>query len=187
VERFAAGEVRIGPAYESERIAVRAELASSAEQRRVALGADLVLVFESRETVRLALEESLRAERTSHHERIAAEADAFSVLTGGGHDLAATLYVDVADPVALAERLGELSGVEDTVYLEVAGRRVAGRPHPADSGSGAFHLLFALDDGQRAALLGGAAVAAGADHQGCRTSITLSADQGRAIGADLRG
>ncbi len=187
MERFPAGDVRTGPAYESERLAVRAELASSAEQRRVALGADLVLVFESRETVRLALAESLRAERTSDHERIASEAAAFSELMGGGHDLAATLYVDVADPVSLAERLGELSGVEDAMYLEVAGGRVAGRPNPADSGSGAFHLLFALDDRQRAALLGGAPVAAGVDHPGCRTATTLSADQGRAIGADLHG
>ncbi len=185
MERLPPSEVRTGPAYEAERLAVRAELASSGEQRRVALGADLVLVFESRETVRLALEESLRAERTTDHERIASEAAAFSELTGEAHDLAATLYVDVADPVTLAERLGELSGVEDAVYLEVAGRRVAGRTDPGDAGSGAFHLLFALDDQQSAALLGGAAVAAGVDHPGCRTAITLSYAQGRAIGADL--
>jgi hypothetical protein len=70
----------------------------------------------------------------------------------GRRELAATLYVDVADPVALAERLTELADVEQTVSIEVGGRRVVARSDPGDSGSGAFHLLFALDDQQRAAV-----------------------------------
>jgi hypothetical protein len=185
VDRVPLGEIRTGPAYEADRVAARARLASAAERRRIALGADLVLVFETRETVRTALEELLRAERVSDGDRIASEAAAFAELLGGDHELAATLYVDVADPVALADRLSELSGVEDAVYLEVGGRRVVARADRGDPGSGAFHLRFAPDGDQRTSLLDGTTVTIGVEHPACRAMATLSADQGVAISADL--
>ncbi len=186
MEGIPAAAVRTGPAYEVERAEARARLASTAEQRRVRLAADLVLVFETRKSVRMALEELLRAERAGDPDRVEAEAAAFTDLLGGMHDLPATLYVDLADPVALAERLGELSGIEDAVYLEVAGRRTAARSDAGDGGSGAFHLVFALDGDQRSSLVDGAPVSVGADHPACRLRATLSADQVLAIGSDLR-
>ena len=151
----------------------------------MALGSDLVLVFETRETVRTALEEQLRSERVDDVERIAGEAAAFAELVGDENELVATLYVDVADPVALAERLGELAGVERAVALEVGGRRSVARSDPGDSGSGAFHLVFALDREQRDGLLGGLAVSLRVEHPACRAVATLGAGQARAIGADL--
>ena len=42
--------------------------------------------------------------------------------TAGDGELAATLYVDIADPAALADRLAELSGVAATVLVEGAGK-----------------------------------------------------------------
>jgi hypothetical protein len=186
VEPIPGAEVRTGPVYEVERGEARARLAATAEQRRVRLGADLVLVFETRESVRMALEELLRAERAGEGDRVEAETAAFAELLGGEHDLAATLYVDVADPVALAERLGELIGIEGAMYLDVAGRRTAARSDAGEAGCGAFHLIFALDADQRSSLGDGAAVSVGADHPACRLQATLSADQVLAIGTDLR-
>ncbi len=186
MERFPASEVRTGPTYEAGRVPARARLASAAAQRRVPLGVDLVLIFETAETVRTALEESLRAERATDPDRVADETAAFAELLGGDHEVAATLYVDVADPVALSERLSELGGVEDAVSLEVGGRRANARADPVDSGAGAFHLLFELDGEQRTSLLGGAPISVRVDHPACRAVATLNADQLLAIGADLR-
>lgn len=62
---FAPGEVGTGPGYEAERAVTRARLASAAPHRRLDLGGDLVLVFETRETVRAALQERLRADRVT--------------------------------------------------------------------------------------------------------------------------
>jgi hypothetical protein len=185
VEHFAADEVRTGPAYEAHRLSDRARLSAAAADRRVALGADLVLVFETPETVRVALEELLRTERVDDGERIAGETAAFAALLGDENELAATLYVDVADPVALAERLIELTGVEQAVSLEVGGRRTMARPDSGDGGSGAFHLLFALDPDQRAALRAELPASIRVEHPACRATATLSASQGRAIGAEL--
>jgi Protein of unknown function (DUF3501) len=186
VERFPVSEVRTGPAYEGDRVAARARLAAAAASRTLPLGADLVLVFETTEMVRTALEESLRTERASDPERVADETAVFAALLGGDSDLAATLYVDVADPVALSERLSELGGVEDAVSLEVGGRRVHARADPGDSGAGAFHLLFELDGEQRTSLLGGAPTSVRVDHPACRAVASLNAGQLLALGADLR-
>jgi hypothetical protein len=186
VEPFAAGEVRTGAAYEAVRSDARARLAESAAQRRVDLGDGLVLVFETRETVRAALEELLRSERIGEAERVAAEAAALGNLLPGDHELAATLYIDIADPVALAERLAEVRGVASTLFLEVGGGRIGARADPGEDGTGAFRLVFAPDEAQRAALLGGSPVRAVVDHPRCRTSAALTADQVRAVVADLR-
>jgi Protein of unknown function (DUF3501) len=172
--------------YEADRAPTRARLAAAADERRISLGVDLVLVFETAETVRTALEESLRAERATEPDRVGAETAALAQLLGGEGALTATLYVDVADPVALSERLGELGGVEETVALEVAGRRVTATSAAGDGGTGAFHLVFELDGEQRAGLLGGAPGSVRVDHPAHRAVATLNADQLLAIGADLR-
>jgi hypothetical protein len=185
VERLPAGDVRTGPAYEADRVPARARLAAATPERRVSLGPDLVLVFETRETVRVALEELLRAERAGEAGRVAAEAAAFAELLGGDGDLAATLYVDVADPVALSERLGELNGVENAVFLLAGERSARASSDPGDGGTGAFHLLFELDEVQRASWFAGVSVSVRVDHPACRAVAALNADQLLAIGADL--
>jgi hypothetical protein len=186
VDGFAPGEVSTGSEYEGVRATRRARLASTAGLRRVELGGDLVLVFQTRETVRTALEELLRSERIVDPERIAIESAAFAELLGDEDEVVATLYVDAADPVALADRLGELPGIAGTVSLSVEGSRVPARPEAADGTSGAFRLRFAMGSDQRTALLGGAAVSAIVDHPNFRGSAALSAEQVGAISADLR-
>jgi hypothetical protein len=186
VDGFAPGEVSTGSDYEAERAARREGLASTAGLRRVELGGDLVLVFQTRETVRTALQELLRSERVVDPERIAVESAAFAELLGGDDELVATLYVDAADPVALADRLGELTGVAAAVSLGVEGSRVVARPEAADGTSGAFRLRFPMGSEQRTAVVGGAAVTAMVDHPNFRASATLSPEQLGAITADLR-
>jgi hypothetical protein len=181
------GDVRTGAAYEAGRAADRSRLAESASQRRVNLGDDLVLVFETRETVRASLEELLRAERVSDPERIVAESAAFAGMLAGDQELAATLYVDVADPAALADRVAELGDLGGAVWLEVAGSRVAARTDSAESGAGGWHLVFPLDDTQLRALREGGALSVVVDHPLLRATAALDADQVRAVTADLRG
>jgi hypothetical protein len=186
VERFVVGEVVTGSAYETGRAAARARLASTAGLRRLDLGGDLVLVFHTRDTVRAALQELLRADRVTDGERIAAESAAFAELLGGDHDLVATLHVDISDPVALADRIAELLGIGDVVWLEVGGDRVAAVTDPGDGVSGAFHLRFPLGAEHRAILIEEAEATVTVDHPAFRANVTLSAEQVRAIAADLQ-
>lgn len=186
-DAFSEGEVRTGPAYEGVRTAERTRLAAAAEERRVAIGDDLVLVFETRDTVRAALEEGLRSERLGGPEELARETAAFAGMLASPDELAATLYVDVADPVALADRLAQLSGIAGAIFLEVAGQRVPARTDSADAGTGAFRLVFAPDRAQRSHLAGGGQVRALCEHPRCRAEVALSPEQVHMIATDLGG
>jgi Protein of unknown function (DUF3501) len=185
-DRLGPAEVRTGAAYEAERAAGRAHLANTAADRRVSLGTELVLVFETRDTVRASLEELLRGERVGDERRIAAETAAFADMIPGGHELGATLYLDIADPAVLADRLAELSDIGAAVALAVSGARVTARSDTALSGAGAVHLVFALDDVARQTLLDGGTAAVVVEHPRYSATAVLDADQVRAVTTDLR-
>jgi hypothetical protein len=185
-DRLGPGEVRTGSAYEAERADSRARLAHAAPGHRVSLGGELVLVFESRERVRASLEELLRAERVSDQQHIDAEAAAFADALPGDHELAATLYMDIADPAALADRLAELGELGAAVFVDLGGDRVRGRSDGAEGGGGGWHLLFAFDQEQRRMLLDGGPVAVVVDHPRLRATAVLDVDQVRAVTAALR-
>jgi len=91
-----------------------------------------VLVIETRESIRAALEEALRAQRVSDPAQVAAQEESFARLAPGPDELAATLYIDIADPAAIADRLTEIVGFAYTVALEVGELRVQARPAEPD-------------------------------------------------------
>ncbi len=121
-------EVRVGAAYDAERAEERRRVAELKRFRRVHLGESLALVFENRDTIRSTLEEALRTERVEDPERVAGEIAAFNAVVPTPGDLAATLFLEVDDPADLNAAVVRLDGVEDTVFIEVAGSRVRGVP-----------------------------------------------------------
>ena len=181
-------DIRTGPAYEADRPALLSRLAGAVEHLRVDLGSGLVLVFATGETLRTALEETLRVERAREgdDDRMLTQVGAFGGLAPGPSRLAATLVIDLADPVALADRLAELPGLGENVSLEVAGARLPATAGAAGDGSGAIHLLFEPDQELRAILLSGGPVAVVVDHPGCHLRVDLRPDQLAAASADLR-
>lgn len=182
---FAPGEVRTGQAYEAERAASRDALAASAPLRRVRLADDLVLVFQTRATVRSALEEVLRGERVDDAGQVAAETAAFAALLAGPTQLAATLFVDVPDPVELADRLTQLPNLAEAVFLELGSRRLPARRDGDEDGSGVFHLTFELGQDGPAVLHSGIEAAVVVDHPACRARAVMSPDQVAAVAVDL--
>ena len=179
--------VRAGATYEEVRPEARRSIAELKRGRRVTLGRELVLVFENRDTVRAALEETLRAERITDPKRVATEAEAFSALTPDGGELAAVLFLAVSDPADLATAAARLEGVERAVYLEVAGRRVDGTVDETafEAEAAAFPVRFHLDQAAREAWLGGANVRAGVEHPALSVTADLDDDQRRAVAEDL--
>lgn len=183
---ISAAEVRTGADYEAVRQQSRDRLAAAQADRRIQLGDDLALVFENRDTALASLEEALRAERTTDAEAVAAAAEAFSALLAPDGHLAATLYLDVADPATLTDRVRTFEGVAEAVFVEVGGVRVPARAEPdGELEAGATHLEFALDESLRRAWTGGAKVAIVVDHPAAHRRVELSAAQRVAVGAEL--
>jgi len=135
------------------------------------------------------IEEVVRAERLSDAAQVERQVEAFNAVVPVVGELEATLYVEVPDPAELGLRLEELAGVQEAVYLEIAGRRVSGRPRVvavADEPPAAFYISFALDPELREAWLSGAPVAACVEHAAVRARTELDDDQRTALASDLR-
>jgi hypothetical protein len=181
-------DVRVGAAYELARGAERRRVADLKRFRRIQLGDTLALVFENRDTIRSTLEEALRTERVDDPDRVASEIAAFNAVVPEPGELAAMLFLEVADPADLAAAVAELQGIEETVFIEVAGTRVRGIPEavsPPGESIPAHYLRFSLEPEQRAAIAGGAPIATGTEHPNLGVSVQLDEDQRRSLAADL--
>jgi len=181
-------EVRVGQAYETMRGDERRRVAELKRFRRVHLGDSLALVFENRDTIRSTLEEALRTERIDDPERVAGEIVAFNAVVPAPGELAAALFLEVADPADLNAAALRLDGVERTVFLEVAGARIQGVPDsvvPPGESAIAHYLRFRLDPEQREAIRSGATLIAGTDHAACAIAVALDEEQRGAIVEDL--
>ena len=191
MQPLAVSEVRPPAVYEPVRAEARRQVIELKRHRRVALGPLVTLVFENRDTVRAVVEELLRAERIDDPDRIAEEVAVFNELIPGDRELSATMFLEITDPAELAERLGELRGIESAVHLDVDGERVdqvheQGRSRD-DRTSSVHYLRFRLTDEQRAAFLRGGEVAVVAEHPNLHVRTALSDDQRLALSADLLG
>jgi hypothetical protein len=188
VDKLQTSEIRVGADYERVRGEARRRVAEMKRHRRVALGDELSLVFENRETIRAVVEEMLRAERITDPDRVSADVEAFNTVIHGAGTLDAVLYLEIPDPADLAAVAARLEGVERTVYLEVSGARIPGEvdevsvPEEAPS---AFYITFRLNPEHRSAWLGGAEVTVGVDHPERALRTSLDDDQRRAVSADL--
>jgi hypothetical protein len=181
-------EVRVGQAYETMRGDERRRVAELKRFRRVHLGDALALVFENRDTIRSTLEEALRTERIDDPDRVAGEVVAFNAVVPAPGELAAALFLEVADPADLNAAALRLDGVEQTVFLEIAGTRVWGVPEavfPPGESALAHYLRFRLDPEQREAIRSGSTLVAGTDHAACAVAVALDEEQRRAIAEDL--
>jgi hypothetical protein len=186
--RIDLGDVRVGAGYELARGDERHRIAELKRSRRIRLGDTLALVFENRETIRSTLEEALRTERIDDPDRVEGELAAFNAVVPEPGQLAALLFLEVADPADLFAAAAHLEGIEQAVFIEVDGTRVRGVPEvvsPPGESAAAHLLRFALEPEQRAAIAGGSAIVVGTEHPHLTVDIRLDEDQRRAVAADL--
>jgi len=179
----------VGPAYEASRGDARVAAVESRRRRRIDLGDLVSVVFENRDTLRAAVEETLRAERLTDPPEVAAEAERFAPLLPPAGGLAASLYLEVADAAELTSRLAELEGIAESVHLEIDGSRSAAAAFPtgvtAEHGAPAAYIHFALTGSQREAWLEGARVVLVVEHPRYSARSELSDEQRAAVAADL--
>lgn len=163
-------------------------MVAAQQARRVRLGSRLTLVFESRDTIRQALEELLRAERVTDATDVSAKVDDFNSFVPHTGQLGATLYVEANDAAELGAALVELDGVQSCVSLEVEGHRIAGETlegEVADELAAASFITFRVPPQAWEAWRRGAHVAAVVAHARCSERAELTQEQRSAIVAGL--
>jgi len=158
-------------AYARARPQFRAKVMAHKKNRMLQLGGHLTLIFEDELTVRYQVQEMLRAERTFEEAGIQDELDAYNPLIPDGCNWKATLMIEYPDVDERRRMLARLIGIEDRVWVQVAGharvRAIADEDLERDTAekTSAVHFLrFELDPAMVRGLKEGAALAVGVDH-----------------------
>ncbi|MFI5298342.1 MAG: DUF3501 family protein [Polyangiales bacterium] len=87
--------------------------------RRVALGEDLCILFENRDTVLWQIQEMIRTERITAEPGIAHEIETYNEQVPAAHELSATLFIQIPDAERRNEMLTRLCGIEEHIVFEV--------------------------------------------------------------------
>lgn len=143
--------------FAAQRKERRLALLPKKKLRRISVGPDCTFYFECFETMLFQVQEMLLIEKAGP-EQAPDEIEAYNPLIPQGNELVATVMFEIEDPARRARVLRELTGVEDTLYIEVGGERVRGVPlgdsdRTADDGktSSVHFVRFTLTPSQIAA------------------------------------
>ncbi len=169
--------------YAKTRKAFRERVLAHKKDRTVQLGEHLTLVFEDELTMRYQIQEMLRVERIFEEEGIRDELDAYNPLVPDGSNWKATMLIEYPDSEERRIALAKLIGIEDRVWITVAGQpriyAIADEDldrENEDKTSAVHFLRFELSRPMKQALRDGAALSFGVDHP--NYSVTI--DQVRA-------
>jgi hypothetical protein len=109
-------------AYARIRKERRAGMVALKRNRRIQVGPNATVHFESFDTMLYQVQEMLHTERGGEAQ-ILDELEAYNPLIPKGNELVATLMLEMADPERRSEFLAGLGGVEQTVSLDLGGER----------------------------------------------------------------
>lgn len=107
--------------YAEQRPAIRARVMAHRKRRQVPIGPNLTLYFEDRETVRYQIQEMLRIERIFEADAIWEELDTYNPLIPDGTNWKFTAMLEFPDAAERRQRLAELVGIEDALYIQIEG------------------------------------------------------------------
>ncbi len=167
-------------AYAKERSAFRARVLAHKRNRIVHLGPHVTLLFEDELTIRYQIQEMLRIEKTFDESGIQQEVDAYNPLVPDGSNLKATMLLEYEDADARHAALAQLRGIEDHVFMRVAGfpvvRAIADEDldRENDDKTSAVHFVrFELTPAMIAAFKADTPVALSIDHPNYQAEVAM--------------
>ena len=165
-------------AYARARNAFRADVMAHKKNRMIHLGDHLTLLFEDELTMQYQVQEMLRLERMFEPELIQEELDVYNPLIPDGSNWKATMMIEYPDVEERQRKLAELTGIEDRVWVQVAGfervHAIADEDldRTTDEKTSAVHFMrFELTPQMVAALKQGAGLSMGVDHPAYQAAI----------------
>jgi len=167
-------------AYAKERSAFRARVLAHKRNRIVHLGPHVTLLFEDELTIRYQIQEMLRIEKTFDEAGIQQEVDAYNPLVPDGSNLKATMLLEYEDADARHAALAQLRGIEDHVFMRVAGFPVVQAiadedlDRENDDKTSAVHFVrFELTPAMIAAFKAATPVALTVDHPNYQAEVAM--------------
>ena len=156
--------------YSEQRAAFRAEVLAHKENRRVMIGAHVLLVFEDAMTIKYQIQEMLRIEKVFEAAGIQDELDAYNPLIPDGDNWKCSMLIQYPDVAERKQRLTELRNIEHRTWVEIGstGKCYAiadeDLDRANDTKTSAVHFLrFQLNDARKAAVRAGDSITFGID------------------------
>jgi hypothetical protein len=176
--------------YERRRDEIRAAAMAARQLRRVALGPNIILSFENRETLTYQIHEMVRAERIVKEPEIRHELETYSELLPAPDELSATMLIEFPEKEERDVKLVQLLGLDEFLAIEFEGAGSARaefdkRQIDVERLSSVQFVRFAMTPAQVAALRAGARVSVVSDHQKYLHSARIPAATVKALAADL--
>jgi len=122
-------------AYERERDEFRAEVMEIKRRRRLSFGTIITMMFESRETMRLQIQEMARVEKLVTDAEIQVELDTYNPMIPEPGQLTATVFLELTSDEQMREWLPKLVGIERSFVVALPnGDRVRSITEEAHAG-----------------------------------------------------
>jgi len=179
-------------AYAKWRVLHKPEVMALRQLRTVTLGEHLRVQFESEITMRYQIQEMLRIEKVFEEAGIQQEIDAYAPLVPDGHNWKATVMLTYPDVEERKRALAQLMGVEDRLFVEIAGQprvyAIADEDldRETDVKTSAVHFVrFELTSAMRDAVKAGAALTVGCDHTHYSADVCVALDTVQSLVSDL--
>jgi len=125
--RITAADILPPKEFAAKRAEARRALLPVKKNRRVEVGPFVTFYFENFDTMWLQVHEMLHIEKGGDAQ-IEGELEAYNPLIPQGNELIATLMIEIDDPVRRSNTLLTLAGIEESVWLDVAGLRIHAQP-----------------------------------------------------------
>ncbi len=167
--------------YAAMRSEFRAKMIEHKKNRVLRLGEYATVHFEDRILMHYQVQEMLRAEKVFEAEGIQEELDAYNPLIPDGSNWKATFMLEYDDEEVRRKRLGELMGIEKTVWAAVEGfdkvypicNEDLVERETEDKTSSVHFMRFELNADMVKAAKAGAVISAGIEHD--KYTVTVDA------------
>ena len=171
----------------------RKKVMTHKKDRRLELGANVLLMFEDRLIMQYQVQEMLKAEKIFDAAGIEEELAAYNPLIPDGSNWKATMLIQYPDVEERQKQLARLIGIENKIWMQVEGFdkifAIADEDLERDTEekTSAVHFMrYELDDDMIAAVKGGAAISAGVDHENYQaTANPIAANIRDSLATDL--
>lgn len=105
--------------YAEYRQDFRSKVIAHKKTRQVRIGDHITLIFEDQLTIQYQIQEMLRIEKIFDPEGIQEELDAYNPLIPDGNNWKCSMMIEYEDEEERRQRLVELIGIEDQVWIQV--------------------------------------------------------------------
>lgn len=178
--------------YERTRDEYRRRIIGLKENRRIAVGDLITLVFENRDTILFQIQEMIRAEHIVAPERVREELEMYNEQIPGSQELSATLFIEVTDPTKVKPVLDRFQGIDtgETVGIQSGNQQVYGIFEQGrakeDKISAVHYLRFPFSDNWKTQLAKRTEpIEIFVEHSGYQARVSVSDDMRTSLLRDL--